>query len=342
MKDIEFILLKTETGAPCGHARVQNGVAEIFPRGTEGRFPETAILTKSGVTRGSEPRIRVNGELQAIAMLENGTVRCCGLASDSRLSAADVRLRVTAKAQTAGAIPLAKEADALPPYHPDTAVLQAIKRLNAERPAPEPPTVRKPKPAPEPLPASEPAPVPEPLPASEPAPAPEPEPVPEPAPAPEPPIAPEPAPKEHAADGETDTSDARDDAAASARDDAAASARDDAAASARDDTAALYERVSAMYDTLAERVTTPDEPLAESLAAMAQVENPFPHIFPNARFSRERGAASETLHGVWQRGQERMLVTAVRGEYSPQPPSHLAGYTRYIRSKSGGYWVKVE
>lgn len=71
------------------------------------------------------------------------------------------------------------------------------------------------------------------------------------------------------------------------------------------------------------------------------IENPFPHIFPSARFVSESDADGEWLTGKWERGGERMVITAVLGEYAPQPPAHLAGYTRYIRAKSGGYWVRV-
>lgn len=79
-----------------------------------------------------------------------------------------------------------------------------------------------------------------------------------------------------------------------------------------------------------------------SRAVRTPVLNPFPHIFPNARFYREEGAAVETLLGSWSRGGERMCITAITGDYCPHPPAHLEGFTRYIRSRTGGYWVKVE
>ncbi|MEG1524432.1 MAG: hypothetical protein RRZ24_06950 [Clostridia bacterium] len=82
---------------------------------------------------------------------------------------------------------------------------------------------------------------------------------------------------------------------------------------------------------------TPPRPIRMS------VSNPFPHIFPNARFSREVNSEyGETLRGTWMSGHEQLLVTAVRGDYSPQPPTHLVGFTRYIRAKTGGYWVRVD
>ena len=72
------------------------------------------------------------------------------------------------------------------------------------------------------------------------------------------------------------------------------------------------------------------------------IENPFPHIFPGAVFARACDArGGEALHGLWTRRGERFHITAVRGEYRPHPPAHLSGFTRYIRTAQGGYWVKV-
>ncbi len=70
--------------------------------------------------------------------------------------------------------------------------------------------------------------------------------------------------------------------------------------------------------------------------------NPFPHIFPGARFSRILGQnGPDRLEGDWRQGNERMRIHAVPGSYSPQPPAHLSGFTRFIRSRMGGFWVKV-
>lgn len=72
------------------------------------------------------------------------------------------------------------------------------------------------------------------------------------------------------------------------------------------------------------------------------VPNPFPHIFPNAAFTRiQQNGVTERLEGDWRRGAERFYIHAVPGSYSPAPPAHLPGYTRYIRSRAGGFWVKV-
>lgn len=72
------------------------------------------------------------------------------------------------------------------------------------------------------------------------------------------------------------------------------------------------------------------------------VENPFPHIFPGAVFTRDdRMHTRGTLCGQWTRRGERFHITAVPGEYRPQPPKHLPGFTRYIRTLQGGYWIRV-
>ena len=77
------------------------------------------------------------------------------------------------------------------------------------------------------------------------------------------------------------------------------------------------------------------------------IANPFPNIFPGAKFLRIRKPGVPTyLRGDWRSGHgaagERMRITAVPGAYSPHPPAHLTGFTRYIRARSGGYWIRVE
>lgn len=72
------------------------------------------------------------------------------------------------------------------------------------------------------------------------------------------------------------------------------------------------------------------------------VENPFPHIFPGAVFCSVEGSGVQAhLEGDWVSGGERLRIYAVRGSYSPQPPKHLAGYTRFIRTQQASYWVRV-
>ena len=87
-----------------------------------------------------------------------------------------------------------------------------------------------------------------------------------------------------------------------------------------------------------------DEPTANR---SEPITNPFPNIFPGAKFLRIRKpGVSAYLSGDWYSGRgpagERMRITAVPGAYSPRPPAHLTGFTRYIRARTGGYWIRVE
>ncbi len=77
------------------------------------------------------------------------------------------------------------------------------------------------------------------------------------------------------------------------------------------------------------------------------IVNPFPNIFPGAKFlSIQKPGVPAYLCGDWYSGRgptgERMRITAVPGAYSPRPPAHLTGFTRYIRARTGGYWIRVE
>lgn len=129
---------------------------------------------------------------------------------------------------------------------------------------------------------------------------------------------------------------------------------------------ALLRRSDAVYRSIYEPVTPkePQDPLPFSRSAAnpvpswhgevdallnqvteqqrINIPNPFPHIFPNAAFVKiVKNGVAERLEGDWRRGAERFRVHAVPGSYSPMPPQELAGYTRYIRSRAGGFWVKV-
>ncbi len=116
-----------------------------------------------------------------------------------------------------------------------------------------------------------------------------------------------------------------------------APARPEPAAAADVPAAALDAPADTPADTPAEQWARSADALLASIPA-AFVPNPFPHIFPGAQFSRGEGDA---LEGAWQHGRYQAEISAVPGPYSPQPPPQLAGYTRYIRARSGGYWVRV-
>lgn len=73
-----------------------------------------------------------------------------------------------------------------------------------------------------------------------------------------------------------------------------------------------------------------------------EVVNPFPHAFPGAKLYRVRGkGVLEHLEGEWQQGNRRYRLVAVPGAPALRPPRHLQGFTRYISTGQGGYWVKL-
>lgn len=74
----------------------------------------------------------------------------------------------------------------------------------------------------------------------------------------------------------------------------------------------------------------------------SEAVNPFPHAFPGARLQRVRGkGVLEYLEGEWQQGNRRYRLVAVPGAPALRPPRHLQGFTRYVSTGQGGYWVKL-
>ncbi|GEM_PF-6353989 len=335
MLQIEFIPLKTPDGVTCGHARVRDGAVDVYLRAAV--RGQALVLTDGGVVGGdARAHIRAGGRIRAVALQEQGVLRCCGFARNESLTTDDLRRRIlalsaslsAAEPSRAAAVPLPDApqqplADDGAPYDADLAAMQALRRLGAK-------AARQESPPPENAPAEF-------------------------APA-QPPEAPADVPDERAPDpqafSEPPVSEAQ--AAETVEEPEADEASFAALCERYDAVAADIRRVIPAYPPAAEpqAAESAPEPPAEFTPDDTQpdmqrtvrvpVANPFPHIFPNARFYREEGAETETLIGVWQRGNERMQITAVLGDYSPQPPAHLSGFTRYIRSRSGGYWVKVE
>ncbi len=76
------------------------------------------------------------------------------------------------------------------------------------------------------------------------------------------------------------------------------------------------------------------------------VPHPFPGQFPDSEWVRVETPNGDGYfyEGRMQRGNERFFITAVPGEYRPVPPRHLQGqgFGRYIPSRSGGCWVRVQ
>jgi len=73
-----------------------------------------------------------------------------------------------------------------------------------------------------------------------------------------------------------------------------------------------------------------------------RINNPFPQAFPGAVWHSVTGEGILShLSGEWPRGRELIKLIAVAGAYAPHPPRHLFGFTRYIRTRQDGYWIKI-
>lgn len=84
------------------------------------------------------------------------------------------------------------------------------------------------------------------------------------------------------------------------------------------------------------------EPPGDSRKTSAPIENPFPYAFPGAVFRRVWGqGVLEHLEGTWKQGNRLYALTAAPGAPACRPPKHLSGFTRYVRTGRGGYWVKL-
>ena len=95
----------------------------------------------------------------------------------------------------------------------------------------------------------------------------------------------------------------------------------------------------------------PEAPSAEVTAPAPggrrqSTANPFPGQFPDSEWARIDPPNGEGYfyEGHMRRGNDRFFITAVPGEYRPVPPRHLQGqgFGRYIPSRSGGCWVRIQ
>lgn len=99
---------------------------------------------------------------------------------------------------------------------------------------------------------------------------------------------------------------------------------------------------------LAESVEVVAGPAADPVQAREglamAIPNPFPNTFPGAAFRRVHRPQGQGwyLQGEMRRGNERWRITAMPGEYRPIPPCALQGFHRYIKSRDGGYWLRIE
>ena len=94
-------------------------------------------------------------------------------------------------------------------------------------------------------------------------------------------------------------------------------------------------------DALLETVPGTEEPEETPPSAAPEKKrtplsgNPFPRVFPGAVWEKEEGGY---LVGRWR----SYSLTAVPGPYSSRPPRFLTGFTRYVRNRDGGYWIRIE
>ena len=365
MLELEYIPLKTPDGGICGHARVRGGFVELSLR-TPMRA-SALVITENGSADGAvNARIPVSAQVSAIALHEQDVMRCCGFSRTTALTPHDLRRRLQAmspaKARAAESVlpptrPPVKPPIQPPPEAPAPAsfveeIVAGIPGFGpgekaagkpASRAMPDPasreavharaarvyqriddavPPVAYSPPVPPPSPAPKPPRSPKPQstrvagqtkPAPKTTKAPRPEPRnPWPPPPPEPPQGHQPPPPPEPPHGHQPPPPPE------------PPPREFSARPEPELRAADWAR---------------DAEAAPPATAPVSVPNPFPHIFPDAQFVRVSG--EDALFGEWLHGNSRAEISAVPGPYSPQPPPNLTGYTRYIRARSGGYWVKV-
>jgi len=82
--------------------------------------------------------------------------------------------------------------------------------------------------------------------------------------------------------------------------------------------------------------TTPAQP--PSLT----IPNPFQNVFPHSSWKKVFRPQGQGwfLQGEMHRGREVIYITAIPGEYQAVPPRQFQGFSRYIKARDGGYWVR--
>lgn len=90
-------------------------------------------------------------------------------------------------------------------------------------------------------------------------------------------------------------------------------------------------------------VSAPTPKISIEPPPSALIPNPFPNTFPRSVWQRVLRSQGQGwyLKGDWMRGEEHIEITAVPGDYRPIPPRHLQGFSRYIKTLEGGYWVRL-
>jgi len=99
-------------------------------------------------------------------------------------------------------------------------------------------------------------------------------------------------------------------------------------------------RARALFDPLKEGVGR--EEAGEAVAAAQSLLDPFPNLFPGARWRRVPypGTGRHYLEGRYVKNGKCFSIRAIPGSFSPVPP--LKGYDRFFRARDGaGYWIRI-
>lgn len=68
----------------------------------------------------------------------------------------------------------------------------------------------------------------------------------------------------------------------------------------------------------------------------------FARAFPQAAWKQVRlRNGILAWEGLWEHEGERIRIHAVRASYTARPPKQLAGFTRYLKTRNGGYWLRL-
>lgn len=81
----------------------------------------------------------------------------------------------------------------------------------------------------------------------------------------------------------------------------------------------------------------------QGFSTRERCENPFQGQFAGSSWEKVSRINSSGYYyeGKMKRGDDAFIITAVPGVYTPIPPANLIGFSKYIRTHSGGFWVRT-
>lgn len=82
---------------------------------------------------------------------------------------------------------------------------------------------------------------------------------------------------------------------------------------------------------------------AQGFSTRERCDNPFQGQFAGSSWEKVSriNSGSYYYEGKMRRGDDIFIITAVPGVYTPIPPANLIGFSKYIRTHSGGFWVRT-